>query len=209
MVHKILRNRSSTYFITHRFHSVTKDTSKSSLSISIFLSRKHLLDLEGSVKVTIYILEKVSIFFLSHTTSYICSPSAFSSVQSLSHDQLFATPWTAACQAALSITNSWRLLKLMSIASVMKSSHLILCHPLLLPPSIFPSIRVFSKESVLNIRWPKYWSFSFSIRLSNEYPELTFFRIDWLDVLAVKGISRIFSNTTVQKHRFFGAQLSL
>ena len=158
MVHKILRNRSSTYFITHRFHSVTKDTSKSSLSISIFLSRKHLLDLEGSVKVTIYILEKVSIFFLSHTTSYICSPSAFSSVQSLSHDQLFATPWTAACQAALSITNSWRLLKLMSIASVMKSSHLILCHPLLLPPSIFPSIR----ESALHIRWPKYWSFSIS-----------------------------------------------
>ena len=93
----------------------------------------------------------------------------FSSVQSLSHVLLFAIPWTAACQASLSITNSWSLLKFMSIESVMPSNHLILCSPLLLLPSVFPSIRVFSSESVLHIRWPKYWSFSFSISPSNEY----------------------------------------
>ena len=109
----------------------------------------------------------------------------FSSVQSLSSVQLFATPWTAACQALLSITNSWSLLKLMSIESVMPSNHLILCHPLLLPPSIFPGIRVFSNESVLCIRWPKYWSFSFSFSISpsNEYSGLISFRLDWLDLL--------------------------
>ena len=101
----------------------------------------------------------------------------FSPVQSLSRVQLFATPWTAVCQASLSITNSRSLLKLMSIESVMPSNHLILCHPLLLP-SIFPSIRVFSNESVLCIRWPKYWSFSFNISLSNEYSELISFRMD-------------------------------
>ena len=104
----------------------------------------------------------------------------------LSHVRLFAIPWTAACQASLSITNSWSLLKLMSIESVMPSNHLILCHPLLLP-SIFPSIKVFSNESVLHIRWPKYWSFSFSISPSNEYSGLIFFRMDWLDLLAVQG----------------------
>ena len=108
------------------------------------------------------------------------------SVQSLSHVQLLVTPWTAACQASLSITKSWSLLKLMSIESVVPSNHLS-CHPLLLPPSIFPSIRVFSNESVLPIRWPKYWSFSFNISPSNEYSGLTSFRIDWLDLLAVKG----------------------
>ena len=106
----------------------------------------------------------------------------FSYVQSLSHVRLFVTPWTAAHQATLSITNTQSLLKLMSIASVMPSSHLILCHPLLLLPSIFPSIRVFSNESVLHIRWPKYWSFSFSI---SEYSGLISFRMDWLDLLAV------------------------
>ena len=111
----------------------------------------------------------------------------FSSVQSLSCVQLFTTPWTAALQASLSITNSRSLLKLMSIESVMPSNHLISCHPLLLPPSIFPSIRVFSSESVLRIRWPKYWSFSFSISPSNEYSELISFRMDWLDLLAVQG----------------------
>ena len=111
----------------------------------------------------------------------------FSSVQSLSHVQPFATPWTAACQASLSITNSRSLLKLMSIESMKTSSHLILCHPLLLPPSIFPRIRVFSNESVLHIRWPKYWSFSFSISPSNEHPGLVSFRMDWLDLLAVQG----------------------
>ena len=109
------------------------------------------------------------------------------SVQSLSHVQLFATLWTAACQASLSITNSQSLLKLMSIESVMLSNHLILCHTLLLLPSIFPSIRVFSNESVLPIRWPKYWSFSFNISPSNEYSGLTSFRMDWLDLLAVQG----------------------
>ena len=108
-------------------------------------------------------------------------------VQSLSHVQLFATPWTAAHQASLSITNSWSLLKVMSIESVMPSNHLILCHPLLLPPSIFPSIRVFSNESALHIRWPKYWSFSFSISPSNEHSGLISFRMDWLDLLAVQG----------------------
>ena len=103
----------------------------------------------------------------------------FSSVQSLSCVQLFATPWTAACQASLSITNSWSLLKLMSIESVMPSSHLILCCPLLLLPPIPPSIRVFSNESSLHMRWPKYWSFSFNIILSKEIPGLIF-RMDWL-----------------------------
>ena len=111
----------------------------------------------------------------------------FSSVQSLSRVRLFATPWIAACQASLSITNSQSLLKLMSIELVMPSNHLILCRPLLLPPSIFPSIRVFSSESVLHIRWPKYWSFSFKISPSNEHSGLISFRIDWLDSLAVQG----------------------
>ena len=108
------------------------------------------------------------------------------SVQSLSRVGLLAIPWTAACQASLSITNSWSLLKRMSIESVMPSSYLILCHPLLLPPSIFPSIRVFSNESVLHIRWPKYWSISFSISSFNEYSGLISFRMDWLDFLAVQ-----------------------
>ena len=111
----------------------------------------------------------------------------FSSVQSLSHVQVFATPRTAAHQASLSITNSQNLLKLMSIELVMPSSHLILCHPLLLLPSIFPSNRVFSNESALHIRWPKSWSFSFSISPSNEYSGLISFRMDWLDLLAVQG----------------------
>ena len=111
----------------------------------------------------------------------------FSSVQLLSRVRHFATPWTAAHQASLSITNSRSLPKLMSITSVMPSNHLILCRPLLLLPSIFPSIRVFSNESVLPIRWPKYWSFSFSISPSNEYSGLISFRMDWLDLLAVQG----------------------
>ena len=111
----------------------------------------------------------------------------FSSVQSLSHVRLSATPWTAACQASLSITNSRNLLKPMSIESVMPSNHFILCRPLLLLPSIFPSIRVFSNESTLHMRWPKYWSFSFSISPSKEHPGLIAFRMDWLDLLAVQG----------------------
>ena len=112
---------------------------------------------------------------------------SLSSVQSLSHVQLFATPWSVACQASLSITNCWSLLKLMSIESVTPSNHLILCHPLLLLPSIFPSIRVFSSESVPRIRWPKYWSFSFNISPYNEHSGLISFRMDWLDLLAVQG----------------------
>ena len=111
----------------------------------------------------------------------------FSSVQSLSHVRLFATPWTAAHQASLSITNSRSLLSLISIESVMLSNHLILCPPLLPPPSIVPSIRVFCNESVLHIRWPNYWSNSFSIGPSNEYSGLISFRMDWLDLLAVQG----------------------
>ena len=111
----------------------------------------------------------------------------FSSVHSFIRVRLFATPCTAAHQASLSITNSWSLLKLMSIESLMPSNHLILCHPLLFLPSISPSIRVFSTESVLHIRWPKYWSFSFSISPSNEYSGLISFRIDWFDLLAIPG----------------------
>ena len=133
----------------------------------------------------------------------------FSSVQSLSRVQVFATPWTAALQASLSITNLWSLLKLMSIESVMPSNHLILCHPLLLLPSIFPSIRVFLNESVLHIRWPKYWSFSFSISPANEYSGLSSFRMDWLDLLVVQGTLKSLSNITVQNYQFFGAQISL
>ena len=110
-----------------------------------------------------------------------------SSVQSISHVQLFETSWTAAHQASLSITNSWSLLKPVSIELVMPSNYLILCRPLLLPPSIFPSIRVFSNDSNLCIRWPKCWSFSFSISPSNEYSGLISFRMDWLDLLAVQG----------------------
>ena len=130
----------------------------------------------------------------------------FSSVQSLSHVWLFATPWIPARQASLSITNSRSSLKLTSIESVMPSSHLNLCCPLLLLPPIPPSIRVFSNESTLRMRWPKYWSFSFSISPFNEHPGLISFRMDWLDFLEAKGLPRVFSNTTVQKHQFFGAQ---
>ena len=132
-----------------------------------------------------------------------------SSVQFTQLCRPFATPWIASSQASLSIINSWSLLKLMSIESVMASNHLILCCPLLLLPSIFPRIRVFSKESVLHIRWPKYWSFSFSISPSNEYSGLISFRMDWLDLLQSKGLSRVFPNTRVQKPQFLGAQLSL
>ena len=130
----------------------------------------------------------------------------FSSVQSLSRVWLFATPWTAAHQASLSITNSRSSLRLTSIESVMPSSHLMLCHPLLLLPPIPPSIRVFSNESTLCMRWPKYWSFSFSIIPSTEIwspSEWT----GWIS-LQSKGLSRVFSNTTVQKHQFFSAQPS-
>ena len=138
----------------------------------------------------------------------------FSSVQSLSRVQLFATPWTVACQASLSITNSRSLLKLMSIESVMPSNHLILCCPFLLLPSIFPSIRVFSNELALCIRWPKCWSFSFNISPSNEHPGLISFRMGWLDLLAVQGTLKSLlqyhsSKASILQHSaFFVVQLS-
>ena len=128
--------------------------------------------------------------------------------QLLSHVWLFVTPWTAARQTSLSFTISWSLLKFMAIESAMPSSHLILCCYLLLLPPIPPSIRVFSNESTLHMRWPKYGSFSFSFSPSNEHPGLISFRMDWLISLQSKGFSRVFSNTTVQKPQFFGAQLS-
>ena len=132
-----------------------------------------------------------------------------SQVTSVAQSCPTVTPWTAARQASLSLTNSQSPPKPMSTESVMPSNHLILCHPLLFPPSIFPRIRVFSNESVFHIRWPKYWSFSFSISPSNEYSRLISFRwTGWIS-LHSKGLSRVFSNTTVQKHQFFGTQLSL
>ena len=132
----------------------------------------------------------------------------FSSVQSLSCVRLFETPWIAARRASLSITNSWSLLKLMSIKSVMPSNHLILCHPLLLLPPIPPSIKVFSNESILCMSWPKYWSFSVSISPSNEHPGLISFRMDWLDLLAVQGTLKSLFQHHSPKHQFFSAQLS-
>ena len=132
----------------------------------------------------------------------------------LSSVRLFATPWIAACQASLSITNSWSLLKLMSIKSVMPYNHLIFCRPLLILPSVFPSIRVFSKESVLCIRWPKYWSFRLSISPSNEYSGLISFWIDWFDLLAVQGTLKSLlqhhsSKPSILRHSaFFIVQLS-
>ena len=136
-------------------------------------------------------------------------------VQSLSCIWLFVASWTVTCQVLLSFTISWSLLRFTSIQSVMVFNHLILCHPLLLLPSIFPSIRVFSSESALWIRWSKYWTFSFSISPSNEYSGLISSRIDWfavkesLDSLQSKGLSRVFFNTIVQKHQFFDTQASL
>ena len=138
----------------------------------------------------------------------------FSSVQSLSHIRLFATPWTAAHQASLSISNSQSLPKLMSTELVMPSNHLILCHPLLLLPSVFPSIRVFSSESAFRIMWPKYWSFSFSISPSNEHPGLISFRMDWLDLPAGQGTLKSLlqhhsSKASILRHSaFFIVQLS-
>ena len=141
---------------------------------------------------------------LNHTQSL----NKDSSVQSLSRVWLFATPWTAVCQASLSITSSQSLLRLISIKSVMPSSHLLFCRPLLLLPSIFPTIRVFSKESVLRIRWPKYWSFSSASVLQMNIQD--WFPLGWTGWISLqsKGLSRVFSNTTVQKHQFFSAPLS-
>ena len=148
-------------------------------------------------------------FHSKHRTVQKLSQMDLFSVQSLSRVRLFATPWTAACQASLSLPLSQSLFKLMSMESVMPSNHLFLCLFLLLLPSIFPSIRVFSSELPLCIRWPKYWSFSFSISAFSEYSGLISFRIDWFDLLAVQGFSRVFSSFKVQKHQFFSAQPSL
>ena len=139
----------------------------------------------------------------------LCKTLSVCSVQSLSHVWLFATPWTAACQASMSVTNSQSLLKLMPIVSVMTSNDFILCHPLLLLPSIFASIRVFSNESALCIRWPKYWSFSFSISPSNEYSGLISFRIDWLDLLEVQGTIKSLLQHLSSKASILCTQLSL
>ena len=156
------------------------------------------------------VLNLLSVFLISwqNWPDFRGNSVQFSSVQSFSCIRLFVTPWTAAHQASLSITNSWSLLKLMSIESVMPSNHLIFCHPLLLPPSIFPSIRVFPNESALCIRWLKYWSFSFNISPSNEHSD--WFPLGWTGLISLqsKGLSRVF-NTMVQKHQFFGTQLSL
>ena len=147
-------------------------------------------------------------------TFYFSTDLQFSSVQPLSRVRLFAPPWIAARQASLSITNSWSLLKLMSIKLVMPSNHLVLCCPLLLLPPIPPSIRVFSSESALCMRWPKYWSFSFSISPSNEHPGLSSFRMHWLDLLAVQGtlksLLRHHSSkaSTLWHSAFFTVQLS-
>ena len=135
-------------------------------------------------------------------------PIQFSSLQSLSHVRLFAIPWIAARQASLSITNSWSSLRLTSIKSVMPSSHLILCRSLFLLPPIPPSIRVFSNESTLHMRWPKYWSFSFSIITSKEIPLLISFRMDWLDLLAVQGTLKSLLQHHSSKASIFAAQLS-
>ena len=151
------------------------------------------------------------ILFLGFHPNFLCVlhfSYQIRSDQSLSRVRLFATPWIAARQASLPITISRSSLRLMSIESVMPSRHLILCGPLLLLPPIPPSIRVFSNESTLRMRWPKYWSFSFSIIPSKEIPGLISFRMVGWNSLQSKGLSRVFSNTTVRKHQFFGAQLS-
>ena len=139
----------------------------------------------------------LSFFFFFNWSSSMCT---ISSVESLSHIWPFVTPWTAPCQASLSITTSWSLLKLISTELVMPSNHLILCHSFLLPHSGFPSIRVSSTESVLHIRWPKYWGFSFSISPSNEYSGLIFFRTHWLDLLAFQGTLKSLLQHLLQHH---------
>ena len=154
------------------------------------------------------------IFLVQFIPDYLMSSVQVSSFQSLSYVRLFVTPWAEAFQASLSLTNSQNLLKLMSFESVMPSNHLILCSPLLLLPSIFPSIRVFSNESVLHIRWPKHWSFSFNISPSNEYSGLISFRMDWLDLLALQGTPKSLlqyhgSKASILGHSaFFIVQLS-
>ena len=156
--------------------------------------------------ILVYLLPAFVLLIILHPN--LLYPSYPSSVQSLSYIRLFATPWTATCQASLSITNSQNLLKLRSIVLVMPSNYLILCHPLILLPSIFPSIWIFFSKPV-HIRWPKYWSFSFSFSPSNEYSGLISFKIDWLDLFAVQGTLKSLLQHYSQKHQFFSAQLSL
>ena len=145
---------------------------------------------------------------LLHPYFAVSLPDFFVVIQLLGCVWLFVTPWTAALQASLTFTISWSLLKLMSIELMMPSNHLILCHLLLLLPSIFPSLRIFSSELALHIRWPKYWSFSFSISPSNEYSGLISFSWTGCISLQSKGLARVFANITVQRHPFFGIQLS-
>ena len=177
---------------------------------NLSLWRKHLT---GSKKSCL-IESPPLISHVSQGISLIWSTKSSSSVPPLSHVQLFVTPWTTVCQASLSIINSWSLLKLMSIESVMPSDHLILCCPLLLLPSIFPSFWVFSSESGPHIRWSKYWSFSFSISPSNKYPGLISLRMDWLDLLAIqwtlKNLLKHHSSkaSIIQHSAFFIVQLS-
>ena len=163
--------------------TISNSTSSMKWTPQANVTRSHFSSHRTSHSLPFIIILLVLVFI--HPFSHL--PSIISSVQSLSRVWLFATPWTAARQASLSITNSRSLPKLMSIGSVMPSNHLILCHPLLLLISIFPSIRVFSNKSALRIKWPKYWSFSFNISPSNECWGLIFFRMDWLDLLAVQG----------------------
>ena len=153
--------------------------------------------------------EPVELYSIRSQKTGIQFRTQFSSIQLLTHIQLFAIPQTVARQASLSITNSGSLLKLMSIESIMPSNHLILCRPLLLLPSIVPSITVFSNESALRIRWPKDWSYSFNISPSNEHPGDGWDGwAGWISLQSKGLLSTVFSNTTVQKHQFFGAQLS-
>ena len=170
----------------------------------------HILNIYIYTTIYTYYCYVFLIYFLSFWSSCRCWCHCHCSVTK-SHIQLFATPWTAACQAPLSYTISWSLLTFMSIDSVILSNHLILCYPLFLLPSVFPSIGVFSNESALHISWPKDWSFSFSISPSRtEYSRLVFFLgFAGLISFQLKGLSRVFSSTTIWKHQFFGAQPSL
>ena len=170
------------------------------------------LYIEGRIPVfLVTCLKQIRTLLSCYKTGWdlIVSSVQFSSVQLLSHVWLSATPWTAACQASLYITNSWSLLKLMSIESVMPSSRLILCHPLCLLPSIFPSIRIFSNESVIHIRWPNTVASASTSVLPMNIQDWRPLGLTGLISLQSKGLSRVFSNTTVQKHQFFGSQLSL
>ena len=173
---------SAIHYVWDEFHTV----------LSIFISFS-ICKVQFRIALFLFVFPIGFCFYLFLSIFY------FSTVQSLSHGWLFATPWATAHQASLSISNSQSPPKPMSIELVMPSNYLILCHPLLLLPLIFPSIRVFSNESALRIRWPKYWSFSFNVSPSNERPGLISFRMDWLGLLVVQGTLRVFSNTTTMQ----------